>query len=104
MKARGAPPAQSPLAHLRNIGPKTAARLAKIGIRTEAELRKIGPVGAYIALKARRPREISLNALWAIHAALTGGDWRDLPAELKALLKAEVAAQRARWPRRLPPA
>ena len=72
---------------LRNIGPKTLARLGKVGIKTLADLRDVGSLDAYRRLKFRFPREVSLNALYALEAALLGCHWRDLPAGCKAELK-----------------
>ena len=56
----------------------------------EDELRELGAVATYRRLKFQFDREITLNALWALDAALSGTDWRHLgearKAELKALL------------------
>ena len=72
---------------LRNIGPKTLARLGEVGIKSLADLREVGSLDAYRRLKFRFPREVSLNALYALEAALLGCHWRDLPAGCKAELK-----------------
>lgn len=75
---------------LPNLGPKTAARLAEVGIATEADLRALGAPAAYARLKHAFPRETSLNALWALHGALTGVPWTALDAATKARLKREA--------------
>lgn len=83
------PPAstQAPTGKLRNIGPKTLARLAEIGVEDLAGLREIGAVDAYRRLKFRFPRDVSLNALYALEAALLDCHWRDLPVGRKVELK-----------------
>ncbi len=79
--------AASPSAKLRNIGPKTMARLAAIDIHDLADLRRLGALAAYRRLKFRFPRDASLNALYALEAALLDCHWRDLPAARKVELK-----------------
>ena len=79
-----------PVASLRNLGPKSAAMLAHEGIRTLGELRVLGAVKAYVRLKTAFPNRVSLNMLWAIAAGLEDRDWRDLAAEEKSRLLAEV--------------
>lgn len=76
---------------LRNLGSYTASRLAEIDILTVNDLRLVGPVEAYARLRFRFGKGITLNALWAIEAALAGGDWRQIPDERKRELKAELA-------------
>lgn len=75
-----------PVARLRNLGSRSALMLAEAGIRTIAELRLLGPAKAYRRVKDKA----SLNLLWAIAAGLDDRDWRDLDAEEKASLLAEV--------------
>jgi DNA transformation protein len=84
------------LAGLLNLGPKTAAWLAEVGIESEAELRRVGAIAAYRRLKHARPREVSLNARWALHGALIGTPWSKLDAAAKARLRAAVAGDRGR--------
>ena len=64
--------------------------LAEAGIRTIDELQELGAVRAYIRVKALRPKSVSLNLLWALAAGLEDRDWRELSAEEKASLSAEV--------------
>lgn len=80
-------------AKLKNIGPVTMARLAEVEIHSLADLRAIGAVAAYRRLKFRFPRDASLNALYALEAALLDCHWRDLPAGRKAELKQSVEAR-----------
>ncbi len=58
------------------LGPKTAQRLADIGIFTDADLREIGAITAYRRLRFRFGRQVTLNALYGMEAALRGCDWR----------------------------
>ncbi|QIG48098.1 TfoX/Sxy family protein [Nordella sp. HKS 07] len=75
-----------PVARLRNLGPKSAMMLAEAGIRTIAELRLLGAAKAYRRVKDKA----SLNLLWAIAAGLEDRDWRDLDADEKASLLAQI--------------
>jgi len=79
------------LADLPNIGPKTAALLKEVGIDNVEALRSAGAVGAYRRLKFRFPRQVSLNALWALHGALAGVPWRSLDPDEKRRLKAALS-------------
>jgi len=65
--------------------------LVAAGITTPDELDRLGALEAYrraIAAGGHR----SLNFLWSLEAALLDVDWRDLPDDRKALLRAEVGA------------
>ncbi len=64
--------------------------LAAVEVRTLEELRVLGAVRAYLRLKTAFPRRVSRNMLWAIAAGLDDRDWRDLTAEEKSRLLAEV--------------
>ena len=66
-----------PVENLKNLGPSSAAWLKEIGVRTQADLRSYGPVLAYRLLKQRNSGA-SLNMLWAMAAARSGRDWREL--------------------------
>ncbi len=85
-------PAMERQRQARNLGPKTWSRMVAAGILDLEDLREQGAVTAYVHLKKCFPDEVSLNALWAMQAALLDCDWRDLPGELKARLKSEVQA------------
>ena len=74
---------------LPGIGPVTQSRLEEAGIRTVGELRAMGSVEAYRRLKFMLPRQVSLNALYALEAALRGCHWLDLPQDVKAALQQE---------------
>lgn len=75
---------------MRNLGPQSRAWLAEIGIETEAELREIGAVEAYLRLKFALGRKVSLVMLYAMEAAVRGIDWRHLPEETRAALRARL--------------
>jgi len=47
-------------------------------------------VEAYRRLKASRPTEVTLNALWGMQAALLNIHWNMLTPEMKAELKAQI--------------
>lgn len=81
-------PASAPA--LRNLGPKSALMLAEAGIRTMDELAELGAVRAFLRVKALRPKQASLNLLWALAAGLEDRDWRDLTKAEKDALIAEV--------------
>jgi DNA transformation protein and related proteins len=78
------------LSKLKGIGPKTRSWLEEIGIHSIEDLRRLGAVETYKRLKAARPREVSLNALYGLEAALTDTHWLHLPDEVKAELRAQV--------------
>lgn len=67
---------------LKNLGPATARMLAEIDITTQNELRNLGSVEAYRRLKFRFGTAVTLNALYALEAALQDRHWLSLtPAE-----------------------
>ncbi|WP_448205890.1 TfoX/Sxy family protein [Azospirillum sp. sgz302134] len=78
---------------LPNLGPYITRRLAEVGVESVEDLRALGAVEAYVRLKFQFGREISLNALWAMDAALAGIDWRCLPDGRKSELKKQIAAR-----------
>ena len=77
------------IASLRNLGPSSAAWLREVGIHTKSDLEELGPSLAYRLVKRKRPNA-SLNLLWAMAAALSEQDWRELANEQKERLLAEV--------------
>ncbi|MEM7444526.1 MAG: TfoX/Sxy family protein [Pseudomonadota bacterium] len=81
----------TPVARLRNLGPRSAAWLAEVGIDTEADLRHIGPMAAYAKVKALRPQDASLNLLWSLQAAVLDMRWNELPSEVKDALRRKLA-------------
>ncbi len=78
-----------------NIGPYLAARLMEIDVATPDALSAVGAVEAYAPLKFRFAKGISLNALWAMDAALSGIDWRHLPQARKDALRAALEGSAA---------
>lgn len=82
-----------PIDRLPNLGPYIARRLAEIDVESAEELRALGAVEAYARIKFKFGREISLNALWAIDAALAGIDWRRLSDRRKAELRRDLSSR-----------
>lgn len=78
---------------LPNLGPYMARRLAEIEVTDEDALRALGAVEAYQRLRFMFGREMTLNALWAMEAALLGLDWRHLSEAHKQALRAQLAQQ-----------
>jgi hypothetical protein len=76
-----------------NPGPKTMARLADVGIPDMTTLAQVGAVEAYVRLKRAYPRDISLNALYGMEAALMRIHWLHLPEEIKQSLREQAAAR-----------
>lgn len=72
------------------LGPVSAGWLREIGIESAEDLRQVGVVEAYRQAKVNHPREVSLNLLYGLEAALTGVHWNALPPERKAELKREA--------------
>lgn len=78
------------ISQMRNLGPVMERQLAEIDIRSDADLRAIGAVEAFRRLKFIDAR-MSLNALYAMEAALLDIDWRALSSERKKALKREIS-------------
>ncbi len=79
----------TPVENLRNLGATSAAWLREIGVHTRADLEQLGPVLAYQLVKQRQPTP-SLNLLWAMAAAMSDRDWRELSPEEKERLRREI--------------
>lgn len=77
---------------LSGLGDVTQGRLAEAGIFTVGALRALGSVEAYRRLKFMFPRQVTLNALYALEAALRGCHWQDLPSSVKTVLQREATA------------
>ena len=75
---------------IKNMGSKSSVWLHDIGIDSLEDLEAIGAVEAYRLLKASRPTEVTLNALWGMQAALLNIHWNMLTPEMKAELKARL--------------
>ncbi len=80
----------APVDSLPGIGPATLAWLKEIDISSVGDLRSIGSVEAYRRLKFMLPRRVSLNALYALEAALRGCHWLDLPQDVKSALQQQA--------------
>jgi hypothetical protein len=76
---------------LLNLGPVMENRLAEVDITTAEQLARVGVVEAYQRLKFAFGAAITLNALYAMDAALDGLDWRDLSEDRKRELREAVA-------------
>ena len=79
-------PAVTPLARLRNLGPKSAAWLEEAGFRTRGDLERAGAIGAFRAVEEIRG-SVSLNLLYALEAALLDVHFSELPEPLKRRLR-----------------
>ncbi|TPK60556.1 TfoX/Sxy family protein [Mesorhizobium sp. B2-4-19] len=80
---------------MRNLGPATARMLAEIDIIDDEDLRHLGSVEAYRRLKFRFGRHVTILALYAMEAALSDCDWRDLKPDTKAFLRQQVGAAKS---------
>jgi DNA transformation protein len=80
----------SQLEKINGIGPKTAQWLREVGIESENDIHRLGSVEIYKRLKAHRPKEVSLNALWGLEAVIMGIRWDQLPQDVKDMLKGEI--------------
>lgn len=78
---------------LPNLGSYMTRCLAEIDVHSAGDLRSLGAVEAYARLKFRFGREMSLNALWAMDAALAGIHWQHVSEGRKAVLKAQLATR-----------
>ncbi|MER9999480.1 TfoX/Sxy family protein [Mesorhizobium sp. M0051] len=75
---------------MRNLGPATARMLAEIDVLCEEDLRGLGAVEAYHRLKFRFGQHITINALYAMEAAIRGCDWRALDSGTKEHLRRQA--------------
>ena len=84
--------ANSEISQLRNLGGYSEQMLNSIGIFTRQDLAAWGAVKPYVLLKAMGQR-VSMNFVYAIEAALADTNINQLPPEVKAKLKQQIAAQ-----------
>ena len=84
----------SNLSMLENIGPKSEAWLNAVGIATVDDLERLGPDEAWRRAKQAFPDRVTTHLLYALHGALLGVRWTDLPHEVRQRL-AEVATSSA---------
>lgn len=89
--AQTGPAKAKSISQMRNLGPKTERMLKEIGVANERDLRAIGAVEAFRRLKFADVA-VSLNALYAMEAALRDIDWRTLTADEKAELQRRAGA------------
>ncbi len=75
---------------LRNIGPKSTVWLEKVGIRTLDELKNRGVVRAFLDIRATG-QPVTMNLLYSLQGAVMNMDWRDIPPDIKAGLRRDVA-------------
>jgi len=78
------------LAALPGLGPASARWLSEVGIESYDDIDRLGAVEVYRRVRDSRDG-VNLNLLWGLEALLLGCHWRDLPAERKAQLRAELA-------------
>ncbi len=83
---------KSPVAKMKNIGPKSAAWLRQVGIHTQEELLAIGSLGAFVKVK-RAGFKPSLNLLYALEGAILDCHWQEIPEARRSelVLSAEAA-------------
>jgi len=81
---------KTPVEGLHSLGPVTAKRLAEVGIADAESLREIGPVAAYKKLRFRFGRDVTLNALYGLDAAIRNVHWREIDDTRKAELRREA--------------
>ncbi|GMQ82320.1 MAG: hypothetical protein BMS9Abin05_1768 [Rhodothermia bacterium] len=83
---------ETPIAALRNIGPKSAGLLAEIGVNTLSDLEEMGAVFAYRVLK-HRFAHVSILMLYALEATIRDVHWLSLTEEDKNGLRAAAEAE-----------
>lgn len=81
---------EKPVSDLKNLGPKSQLWLHEIGIHTLQEIEDLGAVEVYKRLKAAFPKQISLNMLYGLQAAILNIHWQALPPDMKEELKRAV--------------
>lgn len=80
-----------PPSALPNLGPYSDEQLREIGVATAGDLRALGSIEAWRRLRFRfGARRVNLLFLYALDGALTGHDWRRLPAGRKEELRRVV--------------
>ena len=79
------------ISEMRNLGPQMERWLAEIDIHGDADLRRAGAIAAWHRLRFAFGKRVTLNALFAMEAALLDCDWRALPAEVKDRLRQAAA-------------
>jgi DNA transformation protein len=80
----------SDLVSLKNIGPKSAARLESVGINSSNDLFDIGVEEAYRRVRKAYPDQVSFNMLYALQGALLDLPWNELPEDMRSTLRQAV--------------
>lgn len=75
---------------MRNIGKTTQAWLNEIGVFTREDIVQLGVIETWRRLKATFPKQVTVNALYSLEAAVLDIDWRAIPPERRAELRREV--------------
>ena len=85
------------LAAMPSLGKTSAEMLADVGILSPDALRKIGPEEAYRRLRFAHGKRVTINFIYALDIAVSGGRWDEMkPARQKQLkitaeaIKAEI--------------
>lgn len=94
------PPADTSLAHLLNLGPKSAAWLVRAGVHSRDEVMRLGVIETCRRVRAAGyPASVLLA--FALEGALAGCHWRAIPGETRDHLRIEFAKLRTTETRRL---
>lgn len=91
MTARSKPQKPAVPYSYNRLGVKSRQWLKGIGISSHAQLMATGAIESYRQLKARYGKEISLNMLWGLYAAVNGVDPREITPDTKDHLKTLVS-------------
>jgi len=83
--------ADTAISKLANLGPRSAAWLAKVGVHTRGDLERLGSARTFALVRAAGLRP-SMNLLWSLEAALLGIPWTRLPEEAKRALRSRLDA------------
>jgi DNA transformation protein len=67
--------------------------LEAAGITSVADLRRIGAVAAYGRVSFQQGKQVSLNLLYALHAALKGVRWDEVTTAEKRRLRREAGLE-----------
>ena len=78
------------ITEMHSLGPVTAKRLAEIGVVTPDQLRALGAVEAFRQLRFRFGRDVTVNTLYGLHAAVADCHWRAVDQATKDRLKREA--------------
>ena len=78
------------LTELKNIGGMTAQWLKDVGVDSVERLLEQDTFEIWKEMKRIHPKEVTINALWAIEGAILDLDWKDLPPKRKQHLLGQV--------------